>query len=243
MYMLILFKFSEIKVHLVPKLSRCVYNGRLEIWPAKDWELESMYSREVLEMVRGHVYAVTGLRANSSVTDHWATTQIRRQQLSDIYAASILYGYFLKSVSTRHHLENTLSLSHLDRSRNSLQPSKSWPYGWNNLVFGQSGKTQTTTSLDQESTRDGKLSCYVMGFDSETLQRCAKVRSKEAMDLIEKQTFALFGKGKMGLTVTDEVIVTSFSSLKRLVLEAVGFGSFLWDIEESVDSVYKLHNN
>ena len=94
MYMLILYKFSEIRVPLVPKLSRCIYNGRLEIWPSKDWDLESIHSIEVLEMVREHVSTVIGLRVNSSVTDNWATTEIQRVQLGRIYAASILYGYF-----------------------------------------------------------------------------------------------------------------------------------------------------
>ncbi|OWM62766.1 UV-B-induced protein At3g17800, chloroplastic-like isoform X1 [Punica granatum] len=243
MYMLILFKFSDIKVQLVPKLSRCIYNGRLEIWPAKDWELESIYSYDVLEMIKEHVYAVTGLRPKSSVTDHWATTQVCLWHLSNIYAASILYGYFLKSASTRYRLEQTLSLSDSDQGilRNSLQPSKTWPYGWNNLVLGKRGNETEPSPLDQTST---KLSCYMMGFDSETLRRCAKVRSTVATELIEKQTIALFGDRRSlvstGKEMGGQVIRTSFSSLKRLVLEAVAFGSFLWDIEEHVDSVYSI---
>ncbi|KAH0909545.1 LOW QUALITY PROTEIN: hypothetical protein HID58_032866, partial [Brassica napus] len=47
----------------------------------------------------------------------------------------------------------------------------------------------------------------------------------------------------------DEHIQISFKGLKRLVLEAVTFGSFLWDVESHVDSryhfvlngIYKLH--
>ncbi|KAF3661249.1 hypothetical protein FXO38_11796 [Capsicum annuum] len=46
--MYILIVFSEIGVHLVLKLSNCMYNGRLEIWPRKDWELESIHKVEVL---------------------------------------------------------------------------------------------------------------------------------------------------------------------------------------------------
>lgn len=243
MYMLILFKFSEIKVHLVPKLSSCIYNGRLEIWPAKDWELESIYSYDVLEMIREHVYAVTGLKPNSSVTDHWATTQVRKWHLSNVYAASVLYGYFLKSVSMRHNLEKTFSVSHNDIATNSLQPSKTWPCRWKNLVFSHGGIKTMPAPLDQTSRN---LSCYVMGFDSETLHRCAKVKSRAAMELIEKQTIALFGDRHSTVLIgkeKEDVITTSFSSLKRLVLEAVAFGSFLWDIEEDVDSVYSIRNN
>ncbi|XP_044503586.1 UV-B-induced protein At3g17800, chloroplastic-like [Mangifera indica] len=249
MYMLIFYKFCEIRVPLVPKLSRCIYNGRLEIWPSKVWELESIHSLEVLEMIREHISTVIGLRANSSVTDYWATTQIQRLVLGRVYTASILYGYFLKSASLRHHLECSLALAHQDlhvSNRNSLQFPEMWPYVMKNLIFGCVNNIQSV-SLGQGSTKlESKrenLKCYVMGFDPETLQRCAKVKSKEAVNLIEKHSFALFMDGKKGLLETDELILTSFSSLKRLVLEAIAFGSFLWDTEEYVNSVYKLQEN
>ncbi|XP_021273767.1 UV-B-induced protein At3g17800, chloroplastic isoform X2 [Herrania umbratica] len=248
MYILIFYKFSEIRVPLVPKLSRCIYNGRLEIWPSKDWELESIHNLEVLEMVREHVSTVIGLRANSSVTDNWATTEIQRLQLGRVYAASILYGYFLKSASSRYQLEKCLALAHQDRlsRRNSLQFPDLLPCGFKRLVFGHVSDQQSV-SLGQGPGRQEKnleeLRCYVMGFDPETLQRCAKLKSKEAINLIEKHSCALFGDEKTGVLETGEVILTSFSSLKRLVLEAVAFGSFLWDIEEYVDTVYKLKDN
>ncbi|XP_062020087.1 UV-B-induced protein At3g17800, chloroplastic [Rosa rugosa] len=246
MYLLIFYKFSEVKVPLVPKLSRCIYNDRLEILPAKDWELESIYSLEVLEMIREHVTTVIGLRANSSVTDNWAMTKITRQTLGRVYVASILYGYFLKSVSLRHRLERSLFLETQDlhlSCRTSLQEMS--PHGIKSLLFGHVGKFQSECvgSSRQEKTH-GKLKCYVMGFDPETLQRCAKLRSEEAVNLIKNHCCALFGDdAEMGSLESDEVISTSFSSLKRLVLEAVAFGSFLWDTEECIDSVYKLKDN
>ncbi|KAK9281294.1 hypothetical protein L1049_004191 [Liquidambar formosana] len=250
MYMFVFYKFSEIRVHLVPKLSRCIYNGRLEIWPSKDWELESIHSFEVLEMIREHITTVIGLRANSSVTDNWATTKILRLQLGRIYAASILYGYFLKSASLRHHLEASLSLAHQDLplgQRTSLPFPEFCPCELNNLALGGISSDTQSVSLGQGSCRHGeklsKLRCYVMGFDPETLQRCAKLKSKEAVNLIEKHSSALFGDEKTGLLEIDEVISTSFASLKRMVLEAITFGSFLWDAEEFVGTLYKLKDN
>ncbi|XP_022758756.1 UV-B-induced protein At3g17800, chloroplastic-like isoform X1 [Durio zibethinus] len=248
MYMLIFYKFSEIRVPLVPKLSRCIYNGRLEILPPKDWELESIHSIEVLKMVREHVSTVIGLRANSSVTDNWATTEILRLQLGQVYASSILYGYFLKSASSRHQLERCLSLALQDGliHTNSLKFPDLLPCGFKSLVFGLVSDMQSV-SLGLGPGRQEKnleeLKYYVMGFDPETLQRCAKLKSKEAVNLIEKHCCALFGDEHTGMLETDEVILTSFSSLKRLVLEALAFGSFLWDIEEYVDTVYKLKDN
>ncbi|KAG2261168.1 hypothetical protein Bca4012_014068 [Brassica carinata] len=201
MYMLILYKFSEIRVPLVPKLSSCVYNGRLEVWPSKDWELESIHSCDVLELIKEHSNAVISLRVDSTLTDDLETTEIDKHHLSRVYTASILYGYFLKSASLRHQLECSLS----------------------------------------EGIITKQLRHYISGFDPKILQRCAKPRSREAKNLIEKQTLALFGpeEGK------DEgsIVVASFSSLKRLLLEAVAFGTFLWDTEEYVDGAFKLKEN
>lgn len=245
MYLLIYYKFSEIKVPLVPKLSRCVYNGRLEILPSKDWALESLFSFEVLEIVKEHVAAVIGLRANSSVTEHWAITRISKSVLGQIYVASILYGYFLKSALLRLQLEQCVALDSKDlpvRPRTSLQH-----HGIKNLLFGHISKSMQSKSQSQSSSSQEKkpenLKCYVMGFDPDTLQRCAKLKSKEATNLIESHARALFGDEKAGSLDPDEVILTSFSSLKRLVLEAVAFGSFLWDTEECINTVYKLNDN
>ncbi|KAK9911183.1 hypothetical protein M0R45_035104 [Rubus argutus] len=222
MYLLIFYKFSEVKVPLVPKLSRCIYYDRLEILPAKDWELESIYSLEVLEMIREHVTSIIHLRANSSVTDNWALTKITPHMLGRQYVASILYGYFLKSVSLRHCLERSLFLESQDLHLSC----------------------RTRTALQEMCPHDGNLESYVMGFDPESRQRRAKLRSEEAVNLIINHCYALFGDDtEMSSLETDDVITTSFSSLKRLVLEAVAFGSFLWDTEESIDSVYKLKEN
>ncbi|KAJ7961611.1 UV-B-induced protein, chloroplastic [Quillaja saponaria] len=247
MYMLIFYKFSEIKVPLVPRLSRCIYNARLEIWPSKDWALESIHNLEVLEMIREHIYAVIGLRANSSVTDGWATTKIRQSLVGQIYVASILYGYFLKSVSLRHHLEKSLYLTNHDLQlghRTPLDFQDMSSYGFKNLLFGHiSNKRSVGQGPVSEGEKYESLKFYVMSLHPESLQGCAKLRSKEAVKLVESHSCALFGKGESGSFETDDFILTSFSSLKRLVLEAIAFGSFLWETEDYIDNVYKLKEN
>ncbi|XP_024933086.3 UV-B-induced protein At3g17800, chloroplastic isoform X2 [Ziziphus jujuba] len=245
MYLLIFYKFSELKVHLVPKLSRCIYNGRLEIWPSKDWELESIHSDEALEMIREHVTTVIGLRANASVKEAWATTKITRSILGRVYVASILYGYFLKSASSRLNLEQCLAMESQELThRNSLKFPEICSYGVKHLLFGRLSSTNSKSYGEGSSrlvNRPEKLRCYVMGFDPDTLQRCAKLKSKEAMNLIENHSRALFGdETSTGFLESEEVILTSFSSLKRLVLEAVAFGSFIWETEDCVNTVYKL---
>lgn len=250
LYMLIIHRFSEIRVNLVPKLSRCVYNGRLEIWPCKDWELESIYELEVLEMIKEHITTVIGLRADSSVTDNWAMTNIRQAHLGRVYVASILYGYFLKSALLRHHLEQRLAIPNTHRN-DGQKTIRKFPemclYGFRNLLSGRPSNMLSVPHNQvlnsNQETEPEKLKRFLTGFDSEALQRCAKLKSKEAVNLIENHSCALMGNGEAGFLGIDEVLVTSFSSLKRLVLEAVAFGSFLWDAEEYVDAIYKLKEN
>ncbi|XP_070012406.1 UV-B-induced protein At3g17800, chloroplastic isoform X2 [Nicotiana sylvestris] len=249
MYILISYKFSGMRVHLVPKLSKCMYNDRLEIWPCRDWELESIHSCEVLEMVREHLTTVLGWKEKSNVTDNWAPTKVRKLQLCRVYAASVLFGYFLKSASLRHHLEQ--KVDHINRDlgiagSSQLLLSELRSLGSETVPFSHISGTRSTSvgriPLVREKKQE-KLKYYVMSFDAETLQMCAKPKSKEALNLIEKHIYALFGDEKTGLIASGEVISTSLASLKRIVLEAIAFGSFLWDAEEYIRTVYQLKDN
>lgn len=247
MYLLILHKFSEIRVHLVPKLSSCLYNGRLELLPSKDWELESIHSTEVLEIIRQHVSTVTGLKLNPSVRDSWETTPIGQHWLARVYVASILYGYFLKSVSLRYTLEKSLS-----SSNHGLHPGQKtspsfhdmYRYMSKDVMLGNKNDIQSVWhDLIKQEEGIEDIKCNVTSFHPESLQKFAKLRSKEAVQLVESHSNALFGNGKSGLSQHDDVILTSFSSLRRLVLEAIAFGSFLWETEDYIDNLYKLKDH
>ncbi|CAJ1921534.1 unnamed protein product [Sphenostylis stenocarpa] len=244
MYLLILYKFSEIRVHLVPKLSSCLYNRRLEILPSKDWELESIHSMEVLDIIRQHVSNVTGLKSNPSVRESWATTHIRQCWLAEVYVTSILYGYFLKSVSLRYTLERSLSSSNYDLHQAQKTGSSfrdRYRYGSKDVMLGNKNDLQFVWhDLIRQDEGIEDLKSYVMNFHSGSFQRCCNLRSREAVQLIESHSNALFGNGKSGLSQHDDVIETSFSSLRRLILEAIAFGSFLWDTEDFIDNLYKL---
>ncbi|KAJ4954775.1 hypothetical protein NE237_011558 [Protea cynaroides] len=250
MYMLVVHKFSEINVAMVPRF--CINHGRAEIWPSKDKELQSIHRDEVLEMVREHVATILGWRGKSNVTENWTsrtTTQLQRLQLGRVYAASVMYGYFLKSACLRHNLDQHLALTNHDIPLVHgihVPLAEFHRHGLENLTGLSHSTDPWATSLSQvsrkHSRKQEKLRSYLMGFDPETLQICAKVKSQEAVNLIEKHSWALFGD-EMGSLESDEVIDVTFDSLKRLALEAVAFGSFLWDVEGYVDSVYRLKEN
>lgn len=241
--MLINYNFSEMKVNLVPRLSKCAYNGRLEIWPSKDWELESIHSPEVLQIVREHLSTVVGCRANSNVTDNWATTEVQKFRLCEMYAASILFGYFLKTASLRYQLERGLDISNSRYSlpaRGKLSLPELFTAGSNYIAHGRVSSPRSAPASRISYTLENKptgLSFYMMGFDPESVRMCAKPKSKEGVSLFERHNFALFGDEEAG------VLTTSFASLKRFLLEAVAFGSFLWDAENFVSDVYMLEDN
>ncbi|XP_059297775.1 UV-B-induced protein At3g17800, chloroplastic-like [Lycium ferocissimum] len=244
MYMLIVYKFSKIGVHLVPKLSKCMYNGRLEIWPCKDWELESIHSSGILEIVKFHLSAIVGWEDKLNVKDKWALTQAELLHIRVVYAASIRFGYFLKSASLRYDLEQ--SFDHINSDLGSITTSsnllfsRSWPSKQKSVLFGRVSDAGSTSGgpvsvIEQEKQEN--LMSYVMSLDHETVQMCTKPKFKETMNLIEKQCAALFGDD------CDEVVLTSLASMKRFVLEAVAFGSFLWDAEDYVRAFYRLEEN
>ncbi|KAL5702853.1 hypothetical protein ACHQM5_028017 [Ranunculus cassubicifolius] len=241
MYLSIVRKFTDVGIAMVPKLSECVSNNTLEIWPSKCRELESIHSLEMQEMVREHVMNIMRLRGKYSSIDGATTTKIDKLHMGRLYASSIMYGYFLKSACFRRQLDSSIAHTPANHKLVGHCSSVAESYTGGFTSPSSLGHLAGTPfiSLCQEYPLLEKLSSYVKGLDSESLQRCAKLKTKEAINVIEKQTWALFGDEKSG----DNNIDVTFSSLERLVLEAVAFGSFLWDVESSVDSVYGLKKN
>lgn len=238
MYLLVVHNFYKIKVPMIPNLSKCANDGRLEIWSSKILELESIHGAEILEMVREHLSNIFRWKGTNTV-GNWYVLKIKRLQLGRVYAASIMYGYFLKSVSLRHQLELSLPSMHIP----ATSTFQTHQIEEENLVALRCSDDTESSPLSPNSMggrRAEKLRGYMMSFDSKALQLCAKLRSCEAANLIEKHTWALFGFPEAKNDDEGEVISVSASGLRRLVLEAVAFGTFLWEVERCVDSVYSL---
>ena len=254
LYALVVQKFMDANVSLIPTInpSSSDSSGRVDVWPSHDGKLEQLHSPEAYEMIQNHLALILGNRLGDPNT----VTQINKLRVGQVYAASVMYGYFLKRVDRRFQLEKAMKIlpQALDRDEGSVQEEEaigekrtpsgvqaaeshpeevsSWAAGFPAGDFGR-------------GIKPSRLRNYVMSFDADTLQRYASVRSKEAVSIIEKHTEALFGRPEIIITPEgtvdsskDELITISFGGLKRLILEAVTFGSFLWDVESFVDSRY-----
>ncbi|OVA02855.1 Protein of unknown function DUF760 [Macleaya cordata] len=244
-YCMIVQKFVENDISMIPSVSvSSDPTGRVDWWPNQEQKLESVHSPEAFEMIQSHISLVLGERVVGPLEN---IVQISKIKLGKLYAASIMYGYFLKRVDQRFQLERTMKT--LPEGFEEEQVTFKDPSPENQLWdpdslirippddFGEGGFSNSG------EVKSYRLRSYMMYLDAETLQKYATIRSKEAISLIEKQTQALFGRPDIRIasdgsidTSNDEVIGISFSGLTFLVLEAVTFGSFLWDAEGYVES-------
>ncbi|XP_039046380.1 UV-B-induced protein At3g17800, chloroplastic-like isoform X2 [Hibiscus syriacus] len=257
LYALVVQKFMDANVSLVPAITPSSMDplGRVDTWPSQEDKLVQLHSLEANEMIQNHLSLILGDRADDLST----VAQTSKRMIGQVYAASAMYGYFLKRVDQRFQLEKTMKIlpNALDAEGSSIElavredigpagdyqaaPSRPEVSSWSGII-----SPEEYTNLVKPS----RLRTYVMAFDGETLQRFATIRSKEAVSIIEKHTEALFGRPGTAITPRgtagsskNERIKISFGGLKRLVLEAVTFGSFLWDVESFVDSRYHFVTN
>lgn len=211
----------------------------MDSWPNQEHKLEKIHSPDALEMIQNHLSLILGERVVGPLT---TVAQISKLKLGKLYAASIMYGYFLKRVDERYQLERSMNTlptkSKGPRMFGELKPNPLWD--WESMV-----QISTDEDDDSSDSKDYRLRSYVMYLDAETLQRYATIRSKEAISLIEKQTQALFGRPDITVledgslkSQNDEVVGITFSGLTMLVLEAVALGTFLWEAETYVESKY-----
>ncbi|CAL9028801.1 unnamed protein product [Prunus brigantina] len=241
-YCLIVQKFIENDISMIPKISATSDpTGRVDFWPMQENKLESVHSPEALEMIQSHLSLVLGERLVGPLS---AIVEISKIKLGKLYAASIMYGYFLKRVDQRFQLERTMNTLPDGFTPDAAPANQLWDP--DSLIrIPPDGDSDGGSYMNNGDDKSYRLRSYVMYLDAETLQRYATIRSKEAISLIENQTQALFGRPDIRITddgsidaSNDEVIALTFSGLTMLVLEAVAFGSFLWDAETYIESNY-----
>lgn len=104
MYVSILEKFVLLQVEMLPRL-----DGFVDAGPANLVALtEGIHSREALELVREHMLGVMGAAASAKFSTE--LIKMSKFQMAQVYAASIMFGYFLRRVDTRFQLEAALGV-------------------------------------------------------------------------------------------------------------------------------------
>ncbi|KAI3463561.1 hypothetical protein Pfo_020224 [Paulownia fortunei] len=261
LYALVVQEFMDANVPLVPTItpSSPDNSGQVDIWPSQEAKLESLHSPEAYEMIQKHLALILGNRLGDSNS----VAQISKLKVGQVYAASLMYGYFLKRIDQRFQLEKTMKIlpQGIDIEKSNIEQvtaEERRPSGKSSDEPLRNAQPQPEVSSWSDGIAAGgfnrikpsRLRNYVMSLDGETLHRYATIRSEEAISIIEKHTEALFGRPEMVITPQgtidsskDELIKISFGGLKRIVLEAVTFGSFLWDAESYVDSRYHFVAN
>ncbi|KAL9242663.1 hypothetical protein vseg_016645 [Gypsophila vaccaria] len=254
LYCLVVQKFVENNISMIPKITPSPdITGRIDFWPNQEEKLQSVHSPEAFEMIQSHLSLVLGERLVGPLQ---TLIEISKIKLGKLYAASIMYGYFLRRVDQRYQLERAMNTLPKDFGKNTVkfqEPVPESPFWDPDSLIQIPADEEVVSYGPSEDLADGgsyKLRSYVMYLDSETLQRYATIRSIEAMTLIERQTQAIFGRPDIKVsgggaleTQNDAIVSITFSGLTMLVLEAVAFGSFLWDAEDYVESKYSFVNS
>lgn len=253
LYALVVQKFVESNVSLILPLSQSAdHSNRVDRWSPDsphEEKLVQLHSPEAYEMIKNHLTLILGQR----LEDLNSVAPISKLRVGQVYAASVMYGYFLKRVDQRFQLEKSMKSLPWgsDEEESSIKkaiPDESRPSAQDANAISKLSTwyyPSSNSSRSERQVKSSRLRSYVMSFDSETLQRYATIRSKEAFSIVERHTEALFGRPEILFSPQgaiddskDEVIKISFGGLRRLILEAVTFGSFLWDVESHVESRY-----
>ncbi|KAG2574399.1 UV-B-induced protein At3g17800, chloroplastic isoform X1 [Panicum virgatum] len=247
-YCWIIYKFMDNDISMTPALSPGAGPVRdISSLPNQEDKLQSIHSPDAFEMIQNHLNLIMGEKIAAPPD---TVVEISNLNLGKLYAASIMYGYFLKRVDERFQLEKTMkTLPPNPKQQIVFENLKPNPF-WDMKSLVQITPDGEEISLDDEESNLNKLRSYVSQLDADTLQRYATIRSKEAVSLIEKQTQSMFGRPDIkvwddgSVNAKDGKMVTiTFTELNHLVLEAVAFGSFLWEAESYVESKYHFINS
>eukprot|EP00240_Pyramimonas_obovata_P002074 CAMPEP_0118922570 /NCGR_PEP_ID=MMETSP1169-20130426/1450_1 /TAXON_ID=36882 /ORGANISM="Pyramimonas obovata, Strain CCMP722" /LENGTH=445 /DNA_ID=CAMNT_0006863465 /DNA_START=140 /DNA_END=1477 /DNA_ORIENTATION=+ len=259
MYASILHKFVNIGVDLLPSL-----DGVSHIENANYKALtEGVHSVEALELVKQHLSTMLG---DAPAAYSNVMIKISKLQAAQVYAASVMFGYFLRRADKRFQLERALGT--LPKSPEDTLKSLE-------AMFNSAGEETEVINPDYPSVDEAaggmpslSLKQYVEAFSQETLAETARIVSSEGVTLVERHTGALFGSidglqtemqaaleeegpaenpqqlmERIQHAVMDDKVATltlTYSTQRRIILEAVAFGSFLRDVETHVDTEYAL---
>lgn len=255
-YLLVSSMFKHLEVPFIPPVK---FGGDVRFSADGDQlrGLTELYSLDALELVRDYLYNLINAQARDPARG--GSLLIALFQAGQVYAMSALFGYHLRGADTRYQLEKLMwsfgdSKQRLRNSHDGPRPRRRAAPRWMELAWAKG-----------EERADLSLKDYIASFGQEELQHIRSMASREAQVAMELQVAAVFGdlrklkekllwavgKPKSDadasaklqaaiLTGKVESIRISATDLRRLILEAVGFGSALYDSEREVGTVFDL---
>ena len=280
MYANILQKFRSLNVDMLPPLDEEMLHLRgVDLTQLTN----GVHSVEALSMVKEHLMGMLGPEASTAYSNTLVRTS--KLQAAQMYAASIMFGYFLRKADKRFSLDRAMGTLPLnpEESARSLEALFESASAMDSIDeadaagFDPTGvyENEKKNGSDDSSTDDKRASSsgkttlkqYIQSFDAATLAETARVVSLEGVVLAERQTGALFGSVEAlaremqsalegsgnGAPITSpeelmrrvedvvgngkvKTVTLPVATQRRVVLEAVAFGSFLRDAEAFVDA-------
>ena len=220
---------------------------------------ERVHSAEALELVREHLGKALGGSPGEAPPMSAMLVRMSKLQAAQMYAWSVMFGYFLRRVEARFKLERALGGGALPRSQEESVAALEALF---NAASAEEPAAAAAKSADAVVPSRGSLKRYVESFDAEALGETARIVSVEGLALLDRQTSGLFGsveslQRQMAQAVGQDArseeefkqrvhnaiasgavdtLTLPYAQQRRVVLEAVAFGSFLRDVEARVAS-------
>lgn len=232
-YLMVSSKFGYAGFPLVDSLQRggLIYLSTLDVKVIT----EKIYSPEALEMVKDHLTkSIVPVKSDPRATLDWSASLYYNTQITlplfnagQIYSVSLLFGHFLRRAEKRFKLEKMMS---------------------------DSTGSQTLRKYMESMTPDQVAEARALALEVQHVIELQMVALFGDMELLKLQVFKALGPPDPLATEADlsakleaalrrgDVMSVRLTTgdLRRLLVEAVVFGSFLQDVEGLVESHYEL---
>lgn len=217
MYTSIIQKFLAVGVDMLPPLDETTMLKGIDLNKLTD----GVHSKEALEMVREHLMAVLGGAGENAYSSQ--LVRMSKLQAAQVYAASIMFGYFVTRADKRFQLDRAMGTLPLDpmesakalerlfnsaSAMDSMDEADAAPINFGGADFDLFSDSSSSSSERPESKLT--LKQYIQNFDQATLAQTARIVSMEGVAVAERQTGALFG---------------SIEDLQREMQDAVGMNA------------------
>ena len=208
MYASVLERFLELGVAMLPRLRNeaPVLEAHADLVALT----EGVHSREALDLVKEHVRGVLG-PASTAFSN--AVVRMSRLQAAQVYAASVLFGYFLRKVDSRFQLERSArtlpgdAVARLEALFAAAAEADDAGSDADAPAPPTSGAADAAVEASRAPRGGAALKGYIEEFDAATMAAMARVVSSEGAALVDAQVRALFG---------------DLSELQKQMAEAVG---------------------